>query len=42
MFHWFSANNLLKQAGKCHLLTSSKMPVDIHVSNTEILNDKKV
>ena len=42
MFHWFSANNLVKHARKCHLLTSSKTPVDIHVSNTETLNEKKV
>ena len=42
MFHWFSANNLVKHAGKCHPLASSKTPVDIHVSNTENLNEKKV
>ena len=29
-------------AGKCHLLTSSKTPVDIHISNTEILNEERV
>ena len=42
MFHWFSTNHLVANAGKSHLLTSSKMPVDIHISNTEILNEKKV
>ena len=42
MFHWFSTNNLVANAGKCHLLTSSKTPVDIHISNTEILNEERV
>ena len=38
MFHWFSANHLVGNEGKCHLLTSSKTPEDAHISNTEILN----
>ena len=42
MFHWFSTNNLVASAGKCHLLTSSKTPVDIHISNNEILNEERV
>ena len=42
MFHWFSTNYLIANAGKCHLLTSSKTPADIHISNTEILNEEKV
>ena len=42
MFHWFSANNLVANAGKCHLLTSSKIPVDTHISNTGILNEERV
>ena len=42
MFHWFSTNNLAANAGKCHLLTSSKTPIDIHISNTEILNEERV
>ena len=41
-FHWFSTNTLVANAGKCHLLTSSKTPLDIHISNTEILNEEKV
>ena len=40
MFNWFSTNNLVANAGKCHILTSSKTPVDI--SNTEILNEERV
>ena len=39
MFHCFSKNNLKANAGKCHLLTSSKTPVDIPISNTEIFNE---
>ena len=42
MFQWFSTNNLVANAGKCHLLTNSKTLVDIHISNTEILNEEKV
>ena len=41
MFHWFSTNKLAENAGKCHLVTSSKTPVDIHISNTEILNEER-
>ena len=42
MFYWFSTNNLVANADKCHLLTSSKTPVDIHISNAEILNEERV
>ena len=42
MFHWFSTNHFVVNSGKCHFLTSSKMPVNIHNSNTEILNEEKV
>ena len=42
VFHWFSTNHLVPNAGKCHLLTSSKTPVDIHVSNNVILIEEKV
>ena len=41
MFYWFSTNKLVANAGRCHILTSSKMPVDVHISNTEILNKEK-
>ena len=41
MFHWFSTNKLAENAGKCHLVTSSKTPVDIHISNTKTLNEEK-
>ena len=39
---WFSVNGLVANAGKCHLLPSSKISIDIHISNTEILNEEKV
>ena len=42
MFNWFSTNHLAANAGKCHLLTCSKTPVDVHISNTEILSEEKV
>ena len=42
MFHWFSTNRLVANAGKGRLLTSSKTSVDIHISNTEILNEERV
>ena len=37
LFHWFSANGLVANAGKFHLLPSSKISIEIHISNTEIL-----
>ena len=42
MFYWFSTNHLATNARKCNLLASSKTPVEIHISNNEILNEKKV
>ena len=41
-FIGFQQNYLVANAGKFHLLTSSKMPVDTHISNIEILNEEKV
>ena len=38
LFSWFSANHLVANAGKCHLLTSSNLPDDIPVTNTKISN----
>ena len=42
MFHWFSTNNLVANAGKFHFLTSSNTRVDILIYNTKILNEEKV
>ena len=41
LFYWFSANHLVANAGKCHLLTSSNLPVDI-ITNTKISNVERV
>ena len=38
----FSANHLVANAGKCHLLTSSNLPVDIRITNTKISNVERV
>ena len=38
LFFWFSANHLVANAGKCNLLTSSNLPVDIRITNTKISN----
>ena len=42
LFSWFSANHLVANAGKCHLLTSSNLPVDIRITNTKISNVDRV
>ena len=33
---------MVANAGKCHLLTSSNLPVDIHITNTKISNVERV
>ena len=38
LFYWFSANHLVVNAEKCHLLSSSNLPVDIRIINTKISN----
>ena len=42
LFSWFSANHLVANTGKCHLPTSSNLPVDIRITNTKISNVEKV
>ena len=42
LFSWFSANHLVANAVKCHLLTSSNFPVDIRITNTKISNVERV
>ena len=42
LFRWFSANHLLANAEKCHLLTSSNLLLDIRIRNTKISNKKRV
>ena len=31
MFYWFSTNHVVANPGKCHLLTSSKTPIDTDI-----------
>ena len=42
LFSWSSANHLVANAGKCHLLTNSNLPVDIGITNTKISNVERV
>ena len=41
-FQWFSANHLVANAGKCHLLTSSKITKNIAISNINVSSEQKV
>ena len=40
-FYWFSTNNLVENAKKYQILTSSKAPADKDISNTKIFNEDK-
>ena len=42
LFDWFSANRLEPNVEKCHLLTSSNLPLDIHINNTKISNMERI
>ena len=42
LFQWFSANHLVANAGKCHLLTSSKITNNIAISNANVSSEQKV
>ena len=42
LFSWFCENHLVANAEKCHLLTSSNLPVDICITNTNISNVERV
>ena len=42
LFQWFSANHLVENAKKCHLLTSSKITNNIAISNTNVSSEQKV
>ena len=41
LFQWFPANHLVVNAGKCHLLTSSKIN-NIAISNINVSSEQKV
>ena len=42
MFDWFSENFLKSNTDKCHLNASSKVPVDIHISNIKVTSESRV
>ena len=42
LFSWFSANRLVANAGKCHLLTNSNLSVDIRITYNKISNVDRV
>ena len=42
MFDWFSENFLKANAGKCHLIASSKVPVDIQISDIKVTSESRV
>ena len=42
IFNWFKKNFLKTNAEICHLITSSKTPVGIEVSNITIMSEEKV
>ena len=42
MFDWFSEIFLKASADKCHLIASSKVTVDIHISNIKITSEPRV
>ena len=42
LFYWFFENHLVANAEKCHLLTSSTLPIDILVTNAKISNVERV
>ena len=42
MFDWFSENFLKANADKCHLIASSKVPIDIQISNIKITSESRV
>ena len=42
MFDWFLENLLKANADKCHLIGSSKVPVDIQISNIKVTSESRV
>ena len=42
LLQWFSANHLVANAGKCHLLTSSKITNNIAISDTNVQVSKEL
>ena len=42
MFDWLSENSLKGNADKCHLIASSKVPVDIEISDIKVTSESRV
>ena len=42
MFDWFSEKFLKANADKCHLIASSKVPVDIQISDIKVTSESRV
>ena len=42
MFDWFSETFLRANADKCHLTASSKVPVDIQISDIKVTSESRV
>ena len=42
MFDWFSENFLKASTDKCHLIASSKVPVDIQISDIKVTSESRV
>ena len=42
IFDWFSENFLKANADKCHLIASSKVPVDIQISHIKVTSESRV
>ena len=42
MFDWFSENLLKANDYKCHLIASSKVPVDIQISDIKVTSKSRV
>ena len=42
MFDWFSENFLKVNADKCHLIASSRVPVDIQISDIKVTSESRV
>ena len=42
LIFWFSANDLVSNARKCHLVASSNLPFNMCITNTKIANVERV
>ena len=42
LFQWFCANQLVENAGKCHLVTSSKITNNITISITNVSSEQNI